>query len=172
MDIFKGARVTMAAQRLQEEALYSDVAKELAAGIRRDGLWAQALVEAKGDQDYARAVYLKNRVQSMKDEALVGNFLKESCQERKATPSPEPQAQESLSSAKKAHPNQESPSSAEAHPRFVVAKQILKSKGYVILRDSRGGWQAWCAHNKHAPRKKLSNLDEVERFANLADGGE
>lgn len=60
-----------AAARLAEEALYEQVAAEIAAGIRRDGLWAKAIVQSGGSEERARVAYINLRVQSLKDEAAV-----------------------------------------------------------------------------------------------------
>ncbi|WP_270175183.1 hypothetical protein [Diaphorobacter sp. ED-3] len=58
-----------AAKRLTEEALYEQVASEISSGVRREGLWAKALVQAHGSPEIARAAYIKLRVQSLIDEA-------------------------------------------------------------------------------------------------------
>ena len=55
--------------RMLEEALYEQVATEIAAGIRREGLWAKALSEAGGSPELARAAYITLRAQSLRDEA-------------------------------------------------------------------------------------------------------
>lgn len=60
-----------AAARLAEEALYEQVASEIAAGVRRDGLWAKAIVQSGGSEELARVAYIELRVQSLKDEAAV-----------------------------------------------------------------------------------------------------
>lgn len=55
-----------AAQR--EEEVYEQVAKEIAAGVRRDGLWVKALANSSGSPDMARSLYLQYRVQSLLDQ--------------------------------------------------------------------------------------------------------
>lgn len=60
-----------AVARLTEEALYEQVASEIASGVRREGLWAKALVECGGSPERARALYLRLRVQSLLDEAEI-----------------------------------------------------------------------------------------------------
>ena len=47
LDWFKKRRIE---SRKIEERLYEVVVKELENGIRRDGLWAKALVESKGNE--------------------------------------------------------------------------------------------------------------------------
>lgn len=57
-----------AAARLTEEALYEQVAAEISAGVRREGLWAKAIVDSGGSPNAARATYIRLRVQSLIDE--------------------------------------------------------------------------------------------------------
>lgn len=54
--------------RKTEEQLLANVVKEIEAGVRRDGLWAKALVSAKGDETKAKIEYIQLRVQSILDE--------------------------------------------------------------------------------------------------------
>lgn len=58
-----------AQRRLIEEALYAQVAEEIGAGVRREGLWAKAVAECGGSAELARARYIRLRVQSLFDEA-------------------------------------------------------------------------------------------------------
>lgn len=64
-----------ALDRLAEEQLYETVALEIKNHELREGLWAKALAEAKGDQDQAKGVYIKLRVQSLKDEFVVAGQI-------------------------------------------------------------------------------------------------
>jgi len=63
--------LNQAQQRQDEERLLEQVVGELERGFRKDGVWAKALILADGDEDRAKASYLKLRVQSLKDEALL-----------------------------------------------------------------------------------------------------
>lgn len=56
-------------QRLHEEHLYAEVAEEISSGNVRAGLMAKALAEADGDLNKQRALYIKYRMQSLKDES-------------------------------------------------------------------------------------------------------
>lgn len=56
------------AHRLIEEQLYEQVVVELADGVKRQGLWAKAIADSEGHEDKAKSLYIKYRVQSMKDE--------------------------------------------------------------------------------------------------------
>ena len=51
-----------------EELLYAMVMREMQQGIRRDGLWAQALVEADGDPQKAQAAYIRLRLVTLRQE--------------------------------------------------------------------------------------------------------
>ena len=53
---------------LNEERLYEIALDELEAGEVRKGLYARALVEANGDKDKVSAIYLKIRVESLKED--------------------------------------------------------------------------------------------------------
>jgi len=66
--LFKKFRQVSAAARLQEEQLYEQIAQELESGERRDGLWVKALANAQGAEEKAQGLYIKYRVQSIKDE--------------------------------------------------------------------------------------------------------
>ena len=54
--------------RQKEEFVYKEILLEMQEGIRRDGLWAKALVDAEGDKDKVEALYIKYRAQSLFDE--------------------------------------------------------------------------------------------------------
>lgn len=75
MPLFDDIRAHGAAYRLTEEALYAEALREVEAGIRRDGLWAKALVTAGGAEAEAKAIYIKLRVRSLRDEATL--YLRE-----------------------------------------------------------------------------------------------
>lgn len=71
MGLFDDIKAKGAAYRLTEEALYSEVLREMESGVRRDGLWAKSLAESAMDTNKAHALYIKYRVQSIKDEAEI-----------------------------------------------------------------------------------------------------
>ena len=60
-----------ALQRESEERLYAQVVQEIEAGQRRDGLWAKALTLSSGDENRAKAEYIKLRVQSLLDDQML-----------------------------------------------------------------------------------------------------
>lgn len=58
-------------RRAIDEAIYAQVAAEVAAGILRDGLWAKAIAETGGSMDAAKALYLQLRAASIADELAI-----------------------------------------------------------------------------------------------------
>lgn len=69
--------------RLFEEEIYAQVAEELAQGKRKDSLWAKALAESDGIENKAKSLYIKYRVQSIKDEIEVSEKNEKQRQEAK-----------------------------------------------------------------------------------------
>ena len=76
MSFFSSAKAKLAASKLAEEQLYAQAAEEVAAGQIRQGLWAKAIAETGGDEAAAKAHYLKLRVEIMKAEAEVTDFVR------------------------------------------------------------------------------------------------
>jgi len=62
-----------AASRLSEEALYEQVAKEIADGQKRPGLWLKAQSESNGIEAKAESIYIQLRIQSIVDEMVLEN---------------------------------------------------------------------------------------------------
>ena len=58
-------------KRFKDEKIYSQVLTEIESNDYRKGLLAKALAEAKGDEEKSRAIYIKLRYQSIKDESLI-----------------------------------------------------------------------------------------------------
>ena len=73
--MYKSIRRGLAAKRLLDEKLYEYVALEVQNKIVREGLWAQALVLCKGSERQAKAKYIELRVQSLKDEASIVEYI-------------------------------------------------------------------------------------------------
>lgn len=69
--MFKGKSSKESAERLLEEHIYAQVVEELSRGLKRDGLWAKALVHSHGEEQKAKALYIRYRVQSIFDEMVV-----------------------------------------------------------------------------------------------------
>ena len=68
LDKFKRKiELTLAESRQDEELMYEYIADEMDLGIIRKGLYAKALANSKGDEKEANSLYLKYRLQSVKD---------------------------------------------------------------------------------------------------------
>lgn len=70
--------------RLFEEQIYARVVEELAQGKRRDGLWARALAESEARAEKAKSLYIRYRVQSIKDEIEVSEKSRKAEEDRQA----------------------------------------------------------------------------------------
>jgi hypothetical protein len=68
MSIFEKSKTKQSISRLAEEMLYAQVAEEIQNGVRRNGLWAKAIADAELNEDKAKSIYIKLRVQSLIDE--------------------------------------------------------------------------------------------------------
>lgn len=68
MAIFKQIKKTKVVTRIQETQLFEYVMNEINQNDRKEGIWGQALVASEGDQEKARALYIKLRVEALKDE--------------------------------------------------------------------------------------------------------
>ena len=71
MSIFDDIIGKNADDRLAEEMLYAEAMSEIEQGLRRDGLWGKALADGEGNQEKAKGLYLKYRVQALKDELQI-----------------------------------------------------------------------------------------------------
>jgi hypothetical protein len=68
LDKFKRkAESILSESRLEEELMYKHILEEMEANIVREGLYAKALANSDGDESKAKALYMKYRVQSIKD---------------------------------------------------------------------------------------------------------
>jgi len=83
--VLKKLRRKGAATRLSEEMLFEQAMKELDGGVVRSGIWGKALVSSDGDEQRAKALYLKYRVQAMLDEGeLVLEAVEEVLEKQRA----------------------------------------------------------------------------------------
>lgn len=67
----------LAVNRIREEKLYEIVAKEMKHDQIRDGLWTKAVEESEGNESLAKSLYIKYRIQSLKDELEITENLAE-----------------------------------------------------------------------------------------------
>jgi hypothetical protein len=52
----------------EDEAYHAEARREMSSGAFRRGIWANALVEAKGDKSQATQIYIRERVAMLKEE--------------------------------------------------------------------------------------------------------
>ena len=73
LDKFKRkVETTLAESRLVEELIYKHILEEMDSGVIREGLYAKAMANSNGDEAKAKSLYMKYRLQSVKD-AMEGN---------------------------------------------------------------------------------------------------
>ena len=89
MSFFSSAKAKLAASKLAEEQLYAQAAEEVASGQIRQGLWAKAIAETDGDDAAAKARYLKLRVEIMKAEAEVTDYVQKQAAKEASEKSPQ-----------------------------------------------------------------------------------
>ncbi len=79
MDLFTSIREKGISYRPTDEEFYAEVLREVESDVRRSGLWARALSDSNMDKDKASAVYIKLRVQSLKEEfsILIADLVRE-----------------------------------------------------------------------------------------------
>lgn len=71
----ENSKAEAAAERLLEQQLYERVAEEIASEVRVTGLWLKALADAAGDETAGKALYVKYRVQAIKDEIELSDYV-------------------------------------------------------------------------------------------------
>lgn len=67
LGFFDYLRGRHAVKSISEEAYYEQVHAELRQGMRREGLWMKAWSDSGGDRERAEALYIKYRVDAMKE---------------------------------------------------------------------------------------------------------
>ncbi|WP_262461154.1 hypothetical protein [Alloalcanivorax balearicus] len=69
--MIKNIKRRLSSRRLSNEIRYEIALSELEDGKFRYGIWSEALSNARGDEAAARALYIKYRVRSLRDEELL-----------------------------------------------------------------------------------------------------
>jgi predicted RNA-binding Zn-ribbon protein involved in translation (DUF1610 family) len=65
----------LAKKRLGDQLLYEQVANEVKNNIKIEGIWLKAMSDSEGDIEKAKSLYVKYRVQSLKDIEAISNEL-------------------------------------------------------------------------------------------------
>jgi hypothetical protein len=125
----KSVTESAALLRVQEEKFYEVVSAEIDRGERRPGLWAKALANCGSSESEASALYLKYRVQSLKDELILKRSRDEVLLQAEATSVKQPS-------------NQREPGPAvreiEDHLKLIEA---IQDRGFTVIqgRSRYGG---------------------------------
>jgi len=139
----KKIRVSKAAKRLREEAIYKYVLDEISTGVRRDGLWAKAMADANGNEGVAKSNYIKLRVQSILDDATI---------------------------LKTGIDDGDTPEESD-NRRVERATITLMNQGYeVIYNRDQEKWRLWKKGSRFGLVRKVKNLRELERIAKKYSG--
>ena len=136
MGFFSSTKAKLAASKLAEEQLYAHAAEEVASGQIRQGLWAKAIAETGGDEAAAKAHYLKLRVEIMRAEAEVTDYVRKQA------------AREADQAAREA--NKESARDSYSTD-LEMARRFLYGEGYTVwteqgkfkVRDPADGVVEW-----------------------------
>ena len=140
--------------RLLEETLYLQVVEELAAGHRRDGLWAKAIVNTDGDEQKAKALYIKYRVQSILDEAAIEAEKEAELEEIRLH-------EEQLKKAEEDRAARQKQTIWKYKSRIDRIASILESKGFE-LKPCQGYWEVY---EPQGGCLQFTSIDELESYA-------
>ena len=137
-------RVNSAKARLSEEKLYALVVEELEQGYKRDGLWGKAMEESDGSLDKTKSIYIKLRVQSIKDEMEI-------------------EADEISMEFHRKNFEEEDRKKAEKESKFREFKNILKKKGYKLTKLRRGDGRFF-VDEPLGGRHHINSWEELEEY--------
>lgn len=142
-----------ALDRLAEEQLYEAVALEIKNNELREGLWAKALAKAKGDHDQAKGLYIELRVQSLRDELVVANQVKQEALKEERRQKEIARVAEEERAAKKAQDQ-----------TIQVQKLARKLHSFqnILLSSREGG--GWLITFKGEVVMSCDSLSDIEQF--------
>ncbi|MGB8376842.1 MAG: hypothetical protein WCE70_00005 [Rhodanobacteraceae bacterium] len=162
------------AERLINEKLYEQVLEEIEGGHRRGGLWLQAIESSRGNEREAKLLYIKLRLQSLKDEiALAAAHEDREAQIRE---------QQSRKRAEESDVNHYDENGLTALMRaardgdVATVKDLLKSDADPHLKDSRFGTStalsmAKLSRNRTTDELQASRLNEVVEILSYHETG-
>jgi hypothetical protein len=163
LDKFKRkVETTLAESRLEEELIYKHILEEMDSGVIREGLYAKAMANSNGDEAKAKSLYMKYRLQSVKD-AMGGNSYLEYVGNLKLE---EREKKNKLNKAKSPKNKPLSTAEVERIKKFKEVKAAnrrekkLMSEGKKIIAANKKHKQI--AANKN--QKKPLSSKEVERL--------
>lgn len=88
MSLWNAIKGSTISERIVEEKIYDLVLQEIESGERRGGLWLKAIENSGGDEKQVKLLYIKYRVQSVRDEMAISAELQRSghSEDRKTEP--------------------------------------------------------------------------------------
>lgn len=167
MSLWDRVRRATAVERMAEERIYELVMREIESGERRDGLWLKAVEASNGDEKRAKILYIKYRVQSLRDEISLFSNIVQARQE---------QAQDEIDEALNGYDaNGYTPLMLAVLHRDAEHVRLLLSRGAnPKLRDGRFGTStaldmALLAHRRSDSDSEQSTLQEIVDALRLAE---
>lgn len=163
--IFKSAE-----DRILEEKIYEEVAQEIAEGKFKPGLWAKALAQTDGDEQQAKAAYIKLRFQSIIDLAAVEQAKADERWRQESARKAAQQKQEEQDAQKRKYKSgeQKAEEKLKKKAREQKAEEKLKKKGYLVKRHDRGHVCYYDVHYDDG-RKSWFSGTKVRDFITLLD---
>jgi hypothetical protein len=144
-------------ERLAEEQLYQIVVDEIKRDEKREGLWAKALVEAEGDKEKTQALYIKLRVQSLKDELEYAEYAAAEEADRAERDRAEAAKREAKADAEAK--KREKAERDEQKRRINVAEAELRRLGIKFTKTNAG----WTIISRGA-NTSFGSIDELESY--------
>ena len=178
MGIFDKFKTSTAIDRLLEEKLYEQVAQELKAGKKREGIWVKAMAKSDGDLNKAESMYIELRVQAIKDEDIVNVELEDRAKAIAAKARIDKESSDRVTREKE----KEKKRKRERESNLAKAKkclEVIRSKGYkVTILNNIEEWNVnywyFYIYKKQKGRffkvsvKNHLNLKELCEFADTA----
>ena len=155
MGLFDKFKTSTAIDRLSEEKLYEQVAQELKAGKKREGIWVKAMAKSGGDLNKAESMYIELRVQAIRDEYEIE---KERIKLHKRHKS-EQLKQKELNKKKKEY---------ELENVKQITFYLLHEKGYNLKRDETN--ETFIVIDKKIEKEWFFNdIESLNKFAKSAN---
>ncbi len=77
MGLFRRNDKNAVAKRMLETKLFEYVMHEINSDERKEGTWGQALTKTEGEEKKAKALYIKLRVEALKDEIAMNSIIED-----------------------------------------------------------------------------------------------
>jgi len=147
-------------QRMIEEALYEQVAKEIENGIKRSGLWAKAIATSEGNESKAKALYIGYRVQSLIDEALLEQEAKKEYEAEVEAEKDERNKKIREAEEKCKQQKTKQYTARESAEIVVECQEVLMNKGYQVKTKGYG----WVVIDTKGKSTELSDVLSLKQY--------